>query len=85
LLLLLLLLPPLLLLFRHPGALCGSTNRAAVMSRGYLLLANNADVAAARAASRQGCANRTCQVIFMDLGATTFDDRDTPVRALHMW
>jgi hypothetical protein len=53
------------------------------MSRDYLLLANSADVAAARAASRQACVNRTCQSIFVDLGATTYDDRDIAVSKPH--
>ncbi|WIA15646.1 hypothetical protein OEZ85_002272 [Tetradesmus obliquus] len=61
---------------RHPGALCGATSKAAVMSRDYLLLAHSHEVATAREVSRQRCVNRTCQTIFMDLGATTYDDRD---------
>lgn len=48
---------------RHPNALC---NRGAdVMDRNYLLLVDHVDYAA------RHCANRACQAIYFDLGATT--------------
>lgn len=66
---------------RHPLAHCGMGSD--VMDRGYLLLTNRANVEALRAASQplasQACLNRTCQAIYMDLGATRWEAAPTSV------
>jgi hypothetical protein len=60
---------------RHPHALCNMGTD--VMDRGYLLLTNQVNVQALRAAAypagSQACVNRTCQGIYMDLGATRWE------------
>ncbi|WIA14797.1 hypothetical protein OEZ85_003281 [Tetradesmus obliquus] len=66
---------------RHPHALCDVG--ADVMDRGYLLLANQAEVQAQRTAAHPAgttaCRNRTCQAIYMDLGATRWEAAPTSV------
>uniref|UniRef100_A0A383WMU0 Uncharacterized protein n=1 Tax=Tetradesmus obliquus TaxID=3088 RepID=A0A383WMU0_TETOB len=66
---------------RHPHVLCDMG--ADVMDRGYLLLTNQADVQALRTAVHplpsQACRNRTCQAIYMDLGATRWEAAPTSV------
>jgi hypothetical protein len=60
---------------RHPNALCDMG--ADLFDRGYLLLTNQADVQALRSAAYPpgtlACQNRTCQSIYMDLGATRWE------------
>jgi hypothetical protein len=66
---------------RHPNALCD--RGAHLMDRKYLLLAHQADNAAARQLGNVQCANRTCQAIYFDLGATTL--QPTPHDAGQGW
>jgi hypothetical protein len=60
---------------RHPHALCNMGTD--VFNRGYLLLTNQKDALALRAAaapsSGNACDNRSCQAIYMDLGATRWE------------
>jgi hypothetical protein len=50
---------------------------ADVFDRGYLLLANHKEAMALRAAaapsSGEACHDRSCQAIYMDLGATRWE------------
>ncbi|WIA23249.1 hypothetical protein OEZ85_000020 [Tetradesmus obliquus] len=66
---------------RHPHALCDMG--ADIMDRGYLLLTNQADVQALRTAvhppGTKGCRNRSCQAIYMDMGATRWEAAPTSV------
>jgi hypothetical protein len=66
---------------RHPHSLCNMGTD--VMDRGYLLLTNQADMQALHAAAQpsglQACQNRTCQAIYMDLGATRWEAAPTSV------
>lgn len=66
---------------RHPHALCDMGTD--VMDRGYLLLAQQADEQAQRTAAHPAgttaCSNRTCQAIYMDLGATRWEAAPTSV------
>jgi hypothetical protein len=61
---------------RHPQSLC-DVGHGDIFDRGYLLLANQKDALALRAAaapsSGEACANRSCQAIYMDLGATRWE------------
>lgn len=54
---------------RHPNALC--SRGADVMDRTYLLLAHQAEHAAASRLGNLQCKGRMCQSIYFDLGATT--------------
>ena len=59
---------------RHPRALCGGG--AGLVDRDYLLLANRNDFlnpATSRHELRGGCAKRSCQNIYIDLGASTWN------------
>ncbi|WIA23255.1 hypothetical protein OEZ85_000026 [Tetradesmus obliquus] len=66
---------------RHPHALCDLGSD--LMDRGYLLLENHEDIQALRTATypvaSQACHNRTCQAIYMDLGATRWEAAPTSV------
>jgi hypothetical protein len=66
---------------RHPNALC--KRGANVMDRSYLLLAHQADYAAATKLGNVKCAKRACQAIYFDLGATTL--QPTPKEAGQGW
>ncbi|WIA14773.1 hypothetical protein OEZ85_003257 [Tetradesmus obliquus] len=60
---------------RHPNSLCNMG--ADLFNRGYLLIANQKDVLALRAAATpsnsEACSSRSCQAIYMDLGATRWE------------
>jgi hypothetical protein len=61
---------------RHPHALCNMG--ADIFDRGYLLVANQQDALALRAQAAfpgngEPCRNRSCQAIYMDLGATRWE------------
>jgi hypothetical protein len=66
---------------RHPHSLCNMGTD--VFDRGYLLLTNQANVRSLRAAAHPAgslaCQNRTCQAIYMDLGATRWEAAPTSV------
>lgn len=66
---------------RHPHALCGMG--ADLFDRGYLLIANQKDALALRAQAADGndepCHNRSCQAIYMDLGATRWEARPNSI------
>lgn len=60
---------------RHPNSLCNMG--ADLFDRGYLLVAKQKDVLALRAAATpsnsEACSSRSCQAIYMDLGATRWE------------
>lgn len=69
---------------RHPHALCqGQMDITAIMDRRYLLLAHQAEHAAATRLGNTRCRDRRCQTIYFDLGATTL--QPTPDEAGQGW
>lgn len=67
---------------RHPQALCGFTEQQyleafnMLMNTTYLWLADGHQTEHQRQASSQNCVNRTCQNIYIDLGATTWSNHE---------
>lgn len=56
---------------RHPNALCG--RGADIVDRGYLLMSFQSDLQKHVGMSDALCFNRSCQAIYIDLGASTWD------------
>lgn len=55
---------------RHPNSLC--SRGADIVDRGYLLMANSGDRNRLHSLSNTQCRNRSCQAIYIDLGASTW-------------
>jgi hypothetical protein len=72
---------PLAHCLRHPNSACnrGTT----VFNRTYLMPAHSSTADKFRASSRQACGGRTCQAIYLDLGATVL--KEGPEEAGQGW